>query len=68
MKKTMRLKAYVRPLFRPGGKSHERHRWRSPAKVDLEAKTAHIQLSKEVSDETLKNAVTEAGYEVVGLE
>ena len=38
------------------------------AKVDLEAKTAHIQLSKEVSDETLKNAVTEAGYEVVGLE
>ena len=38
------------------------------AKVDLEAKTAHSQLSKEVSDETLKNAVTEAGYEVVGLE
>ncbi len=37
------------------------------AKVDLEAKTAHIELAKEVSDEVLKNAVTEAGYEVIDL-
>ena len=37
------------------------------AKVDLEAKTAHIVLAKEVSDEVLKNAVTEAGYEVIDL-
>ena len=38
------------------------------AKVDLEAKTATVTLSKEVSDDLLKNAVTEAGYEVVSIQ
>ena len=35
------------------------------AVVDLENKTAEVSLSKEVSDEVLKKAVTDAGYEVV---
>ena len=34
------------------------------AKVDLESKTASVTLSKEVSDEALIQAVTDAGYEV----
>ena len=33
------------------------------AKVNLEAKNATVTLSKEVPDDVLKNAVTEAGYE-----
>lgn len=37
------------------------------AKVDLEKKTAYIELSKEISDETLKNAVVDAGYEVTAV-
>ena len=35
------------------------------AVVDLENKSAEVSLSKEVSDEVLKKAVTDAGYEVV---
>ena len=38
------------------------------ASVDLEAKTAHITLSAPVSDDVLKNAVTEAGYEVTSIQ
>lgn len=38
------------------------------AKVDLEAKTATVTLEKEVSDDTLKGVVENAGYEVVGIE
>ena len=38
------------------------------AAVDLQAKTAQITLSAPVSDETLKNAVVEAGYEVVSIQ
>ncbi|OUQ60165.1 copper-translocating P-type ATPase [Flavonifractor sp. An112] len=38
------------------------------ATVDLAAKTATVTLSKDVADEVLKNAVTEAGYEVVSIE
>ena len=38
------------------------------ATVDLEAKTAHVTLSAPVSDDTLKNAVTEAGYQVVSMQ
>ena len=34
------------------------------ATVDLEAKTAYLDLDREVSDEALTQAVTEAGYEV----
>ncbi|MFT4142990.1 MAG: cation transporter [Mobilitalea sp.] len=34
------------------------------AKVDLKKNIAVVQLSKEVSDDVLKAAVTEAGYEV----
>ena len=38
------------------------------ATVDLAAKTATVTLSHEVADEVLKNAVTEAGYEVVSID
>lgn len=38
------------------------------AEVSLENKCAYIELSKEVSDDVLINAVTEAGYEVKGIE
>lgn len=37
------------------------------AKVNLNKKTATVMLAKPVADETLKNAVTEAGYEVVSV-
>lgn len=37
------------------------------AKVDLEQKTAFVDLSADVSDETLTKAVTDAGYEVKGI-
>ena len=33
--------------------------------VDLDKKTAYVSLSKEVSDETFKNVITDAGYELV---
>ena len=38
------------------------------AKADLEDKKATVTLSGEVSDQELKNAVTEAGYEVVSVQ
>ena len=38
------------------------------AAVDLAAKSATVTLSKDVADEILKNAVTEAGYEVVSIQ
>ncbi len=38
------------------------------ANVDLEGKKAVVTLSADVSDETLAKAVTDAGYEVVGVE
>ena len=37
------------------------------AKVSLEDKNATVTLSKDVPDDALKNAVTEAGYEVVSI-
>ena len=37
------------------------------AKVDLEAKTATVELEKEVADDVLMAAVTEAGYEPLGV-
>ena len=37
------------------------------AKVDLAAKTATLTLSRDVSDEVLRQAVTDAGYEVVEI-
>ena len=37
------------------------------ATVDLDSKTATVQISGDVSDETLINAVTEGGYEVVSI-
>ena len=40
----------------------------SAAEVDLEQKTATATLAGEVADEVLKAAVTEAGYEVLGVE
>lgn len=37
------------------------------AKVELKKNRAIVNLMKDVSDETLRKAVTEAGYEVVGI-
>ena len=37
------------------------------AKVDLEAKTASIETEGRASDEQMKAAVTDAGYDVVSL-
>ena len=37
------------------------------AAVDLESKTASITLQKEVSDDILRKAVEDAGYDVVSL-
>lgn len=37
------------------------------AEVDLDAKSAAVTLTAEVSDEVLRNAVTEAGYEVISI-
>ena len=38
------------------------------AKVDLEGKKATVTLDSPVSDEALKKAVEDAGYDVVGLQ
>ena len=38
------------------------------AKVDLKKKAATVELSADVSDETLRNAVKEAGYEPVSIQ
>ena len=38
------------------------------AVVDLDAKTAAVTLSAPVSDETLKDAVTQAGYQVISIQ
>ena len=40
----------------------------SAAQADLEGKCATVTLSAPVSDEELKEAVTAAGYEVVGIQ
>ena len=37
------------------------------AKADLENKCAAVELSQPVTDDVLKAAVTEAGYEVTGI-
>lgn len=37
------------------------------ATVDLEAKTAYVEITGDVSDDVLKKAVEDAGYEVVGI-
>ena len=38
------------------------------ATVDLAAKTATVQLSKEVADQTMIDAIVDAGYEVTGIQ
>ncbi|MFT3752361.1 MAG: heavy metal translocating P-type ATPase [Paludibacter sp.] len=38
------------------------------AKVDLESNSAKLKLSKQISDDALKTAVDNVGYEVVGVE
>ncbi|MGB8453293.1 MAG: copper ion binding protein [Anaerocolumna sp.] len=38
------------------------------AKVDLKKKAAVVSFDTDVSDSVLKDAVTEAGYEVVSIE
>lgn len=37
------------------------------AKVDLEKKTAYVDLTKDVSDDVLSKAVVDAGYDVVSV-
>lgn len=37
------------------------------AKVDLKKKIAIVELKKAVDDETLKNAISQAGYDVVSV-
>ncbi len=37
------------------------------AKVELKKNRAVVNLKKDVSDQTLRNTVTEAGYEVIGI-
>lgn len=37
------------------------------AKVNLEKKTATVRMDREVSDEALKKAVTDAGFEPVSV-
>ena len=37
-------------------------------KVDLEGKNAIVELTKELSDQTLKEIVEDAGYDVVNIE
>ena len=37
------------------------------AEVNLEEKTATVELTSELSNETLSQAVTDAGYEVVSV-
>ena len=38
------------------------------AVVDLEAKTATVTLTSEVSDDTLRDAVEDAGYDVISIQ
>ena len=38
------------------------------AKVDLDKKTAKVSMDAEISDEIIKNAVKEAGFEVISIE
>lgn len=40
----------------------------SKVKVSLEGKNAVIEASEDVSDEAVKAAIDEAGYEVTGIE
>ncbi|MEZ7866473.1 MAG: cation transporter [Paludibacteraceae bacterium] len=37
------------------------------AKVDLESRTAKLHISKEVTDDVIKNAVDDVGYEVTQI-
>ena len=60
---------------RPWAASKSRFRREKPfegltiaVSVHLEAKTATLTLSKDVSDDVLRGAVTEAGYEVVSIQ
>ena len=38
------------------------------AKVNLQEKSAEVELEHEVDDEKFKTAIDDAGYEVVGIE
>jgi copper chaperone CopZ len=38
------------------------------AKVDLKKKAATVNLSKDINDSIFKDAITEAGYEVISIE
>lgn len=38
------------------------------AKVDLKGKKALVELAHDVSDEDIKNAIVDAGYEVTGID
>jgi len=38
------------------------------AKADLEGKNAVVELDKEISDDTFRAAIEEAGYELTGVQ
>lgn len=38
------------------------------ATVNLDKKTAHIELAHQVDDEKIKHAVSEAGYQVINIQ
>lgn len=38
------------------------------AEVNLDAKTAELKLTKDISDSTLKTAVEDLGFEVIGID
>ena len=58
----------MRPLHRTGGEGPVRHRRRVRRGDEFEGKSAALTLSKEVSDQVLTDAVTQAGYEVVSVQ
>lgn len=69
--KTMTRKMIIEGMMCPKCKAHVEKALNDiegvSAQVDLEAKCAEVTLTAEVSDDTLRNAVTEAGYDVISI-
>ena len=57
----------MQPLHRQSRQGAERY-GRVKATVSLEGKSAEVELTKDISDEALVKAVTDAGYEVVDIQ
>ena len=56
----------MQPLHRQSRQGAERYGVK--ATVSLEGKSAEVELTKDISDEALVKAVTDAGYEVVDIQ